>query len=68
MPLVQVVPSTAGFMDAWDGDNSLVYDPDTTAAIILSEQHPVQVSAILLYSSCFMILTAACEYSAFGLL
>eukprot|EP00775_Hariotina_reticulata_P004579 gene4579-4833_t len=33
---VQVVPTTAGFMDAWDGDDTLVYDPDTTAAIILT--------------------------------
>lgn len=34
---VTVVPTTAGFMDAWDEDDSLVYDPATTAAIVLSE-------------------------------
>ena len=34
---VTVVPTTSGFMDAWDGDDSLVYEPDSTAAFILSE-------------------------------
>lgn len=34
---VQVVPTTAGFMDAWDGDDTLVYDPETTAALVLSK-------------------------------
>jgi NAD(P)H-flavin reductase len=34
---VAVVTTTNGFMDAWDGDDTLVYDPETTAAIILSE-------------------------------
>lgn len=34
---VVVVPTTSGFMDAWDGDDTLVYDPDMTAAIILSK-------------------------------
>jgi hypothetical protein len=34
---VEVVPTTNGFMDAWDGDDTLVYDPETTAAVILSE-------------------------------
>lgn len=34
---VQVVPTTASFSDAWDGDDTLVYDPDSTAAFILSE-------------------------------
>jgi hypothetical protein len=33
---VLVVPSTSGFMDAWDGDDTLVYDPEMTAAIILT--------------------------------
>eukprot|EP00882_Tetradesmus_deserticola_P001057 GHRQ01001144.1.p1 GENE.GHRQ01001144.1~~GHRQ01001144.1.p1 ORF type:complete len:400 (+),score=143.13 GHRQ01001144.1:233-1432(+) len=33
---VQVVPTTGGFMDAWDGDDTLVYDPATTAAVILT--------------------------------
>ncbi|KAF6252479.1 hypothetical protein COO60DRAFT_1704250 [Scenedesmus sp. NREL 46B-D3] len=33
---VEVVPTTNGFMDAWDGDDSLVYDPETTAAVILT--------------------------------
>lgn len=34
---VQVVPTTSGFMDAWDGDDTLVYEPESTAAFILSE-------------------------------
>lgn len=34
---VEVVATTNGFMDAWDGDDTLVYDPEATAAIILSE-------------------------------
>jgi hypothetical protein len=34
---VQVVPTTASFSDAWDGDDTLVYDPEATAAFILSE-------------------------------
>eukprot|EP00878_Enallax_costatus_P008856 GHUV01009258.1.p1 GENE.GHUV01009258.1~~GHUV01009258.1.p1 ORF type:complete len:342 (+),score=68.56 GHUV01009258.1:752-1777(+) len=33
---VLVVPTTSGFMDAWDGDDTLVYDPETTAAFILT--------------------------------
>lgn len=34
---VRVVTSTRGFGDAFDGDDLLMYDPPTTAAIILSE-------------------------------
>ena len=34
---VRVVTTTRGFADAFDDDNLLMYDPDTTAAIILSE-------------------------------
>ena len=34
---VQVVPTTTSFMDAWDGDDTLVYEPESTAAFILSE-------------------------------
>eukprot|EP00879_Flechtneria_rotunda_P022233 GHRR01023459.1.p1 GENE.GHRR01023459.1~~GHRR01023459.1.p1 ORF type:complete len:333 (+),score=84.39 GHRR01023459.1:149-1147(+) len=33
---VTVIPTTSGFMDAWDGDDTLVYDPETTAAVILT--------------------------------
>ncbi|WIA14950.1 hypothetical protein OEZ85_001661 [Tetradesmus obliquus] len=33
---VEVVATTNGFMDAWDGDDTLVYDPEATAAIILT--------------------------------
>jgi hypothetical protein len=32
---VRVVVTTRGFGDAFDGDDALLYDPDTTAAIIL---------------------------------
>ena len=34
---VRVVITTRSFQDAFDGDDELVYDPETTAAIILSE-------------------------------
>lgn len=34
---VQVVPTTVSFSDAWDGDDMLVYDPESTVAFILSE-------------------------------
>ncbi|KAF8056346.1 psmg3 [Scenedesmus sp. PABB004] len=33
---VVTVPTTTGFMDAWDGDDTLVYDPEATAAIVLT--------------------------------
>jgi hypothetical protein len=36
---VQVVPTTVSFSDAWDGDDTLVYDPESTVAFILSECH-----------------------------
>lgn len=35
---MRVEVTTRGFADAFDGDMQLMYDPDTTAAIILSEQ------------------------------
>lgn len=34
---MQVVPTTVSFSDAWDGDDTLVYDPESTVAFILSE-------------------------------
>jgi hypothetical protein len=35
---VQVIPTTVGFSDAWDGDDTLVYEPESTAAFILSKR------------------------------
>jgi hypothetical protein len=35
---VRVEVTTRGFADAFDGDMTLIYNPDTTAAIILSER------------------------------
>lgn len=34
---MQVVPTTVSFSDAWDGDDTLVYEPESTAAFILSK-------------------------------
>jgi hypothetical protein len=43
---VRVVVTTRGFGDAFDGDELLVYDPDTTAAVILSECAAVSVCVV----------------------
>lgn len=53
---VVVKPTTSGFMDAWDGDDTLVYDPENTAAVILSEcSHPFTIKSRL---SCIATMPA----------
>lgn len=37
---MRVVVTTRGFADAFDGDDALVYEPEETAAVILSERAP----------------------------